>query len=143
MDTISKKKRSDVMSRIRAKNTRPEIAVRKILHRMGLRFRIHKSDLPGKPDICLPKHKAVIFVHGCFWHGHSGCSNARLPKSNRAYWIPKIKRNAERDKIHKTALRKAGWKVITVWECELKNMHRLDKRLRGFFNKPLGSRFIP
>lgn len=129
MDTISVQKRSEVMSKIRAKNTKPEIAIRSLLHQMGFRFRLHRKDLPGKPDVCLPKYQTVIFIHGCFWHDHKGCPNARLPKSNSAYWLPKIKRNAERDKEHTSALKKAGWKVITIWECELKNQKRLKKKL--------------
>lgn len=130
MDTISKTKRSEVMSKVRAKNTKPEIAVRKLLHHMGLRFRLHRNDLPGKPDICLPKYKAVIFVHGCFWHRHAKCQKTRMPKSNLAYWETKFANNIERDKQHKRSLKKLGWTVITVWECEVRNGAKLQQRLR-------------
>ena len=132
MDTVSKKKRSEVMSKVRSKNTKPEIIVRKLLYKLGYRFRLHRNDLPGKPDICLPKYKTVIFVHGCFWHGHKGC--ARHPKSNLDYWTPKIKRNAERDHLHKNSLRKLGWKVITVWECDLKSSQKLQNKLSKFLD---------
>lgn len=134
-DTISKKKRSEVMAKIRAKNTKPEIAIRSLLHGMGYRFRNHASKLPGKPDVCLAKHRTVIFIHGCFWHNHCRCRDGRLPKSNLAYWRPKIEGNVARDKKHKRALRYRGWRVLTIWECELKNIERLqnkiDKYLRG------------
>lgn len=130
MDTVSKEKRSEVMSKVRAKNTKPEIIVRKLLHNNGFRFSLHRKDLPGKPDICLRKYKTVIFVHGCFWHDHKNCANARMPKSNQDYWVPKIKRNAERDNKHKADLKKMGWNVMTVWECELKNQDKLARKLK-------------
>ena len=128
MDTVTKAKRSEVMSKIRAKNTKPEIIVRKILHKLGYRFSLHRRDLPGKPDIVLARRGTVVFVHGCFWHGHKGC--ARHPKSNLEYWTPKIERNAERDKIQKKMLKKLGWKVLTIWECELKNVSKLEKKIQ-------------
>lgn len=130
MDVFTKKKRSEVMSRIRAKDTKPEIAVRKLLHRMGYRFRLHDKNLPGKPDVCLAKHCTVILIHGCFWHNHSRCQDGKIPKSNTDYWQPKIERNIQRDKKNKRALQRLGWKVITVWECELRDMERLEKRIK-------------
>ncbi|MBB6734048.1 very short patch repair endonuclease [Cohnella zeiphila] len=122
-------KRSEIMSRIRSKNTKGEIIVRKYLHRLGFRFRLHDSKLPGKPDIVLPKYKSVIFVHGCFWHGHQGCKYYRVPKTNPEYWIPKIRRNVERDNESVCALSAMGWGVEIIWECELKkdSEKRLDE----------------
>lgn len=108
-DHLTKEKRSWNMSRIRSKNTKPEIIVRSLLHRAGYRFRLHRKDLPGKPDIVLPKYKTVIFVHGCFWHRHKGCKRSNIPKSNKEYWIPKIQKNTKRDKIHYKSLIKDGW----------------------------------
>jgi len=117
---MSAEKRSYVMSRVGSKNTRPELAVRKYLHAQGFRFRIHRKDLPGKPDIVLPKFKAVIFVHGCFWHGHEGCWRSQLPATRTEWWGCKIARNKERDKEQQTKLRDAGWRIMTIWECQLK-----------------------
>lgn len=119
-DTHSKETRSYNMSRIRSTNTTPEIWVRKFIHKHGLRFRLHVKTLPGKPDIVLPKFKTVIFVHGCFWHGHKDCKYFVLPKSNRDYWLPKIERNIRRDLENEEELKAGGWRIITIWECELK-----------------------
>ena len=105
------------MSRIGARDTKPEILVRKGLHRLGFRYRLHAKDLPGKPDIVLPKHRAVIFIHGCFWHGHAGCHYFRVPKTNTDFWKAKIERNQERDVTVRQRLVKSGWRVLTVWEC--------------------------
>lgn len=124
---FDQQKRSEIMSRIRSKNTKGEMIVRKYLHRLGFRFRLHDSKLPGKPDIVLPKYKSVIFVHGCFWHGHQECKYYRVPKTNPEYWIPKIQRNVERDKEAVCALSAMGWRVEIIWECELKK--DLEKRL--------------
>lgn len=114
----------------RSKNTSPEIRVRKALHALGYRFRIHRKELPGKPDIVLPKHKLVIFVHGCFWHQHPGCRLASRPSSNSEYWQAKFKRNRLRDKNNQIALEQAGWIVVTIWECETRQPEILDERLR-------------
>lgn len=130
MDTFTKQKRSEVMAKIRGKDTKPEKIVRSLLHQMGFRFRLHNKMLPGKPDICLPKHETVIFVHGCFWHNHTKCKGGRLPKSNLEYWQPKIQRNVERDKMRQRSLRKLGWKVIVIWECELKAENRLRSKIQ-------------
>jgi len=129
MDTLSKEKRSWNMSRIKGKNTRPEIIVRSILHRLGYRFRIHRKDLPGKPDIVLPKYKAVIFVHGCFWHRHKECKFAYNPKSREKFWKNKFKENVARDKKDRLNLEKLGWKVHVIWECEVENVERIEKEL--------------
>jgi len=113
--------RSEVMSRVKGKNTSPEIRVRRELHRFGVRFRLHRADLPGKPDIVLPGRRCVIFVHGCFWHRHPGCRATRTPKSHIEFWERKFTDNVERDVRAQTALENAGWRVIVVWECETKS----------------------
>ena len=120
-DTHSKTVRSYNMSRIRSKDTKPELAVRKYLFAHGFRYRLHENKLPGKPDIVLPKYNTVIFVHGCFWHAHSGCTRSVIPKSNEGYWGPKIAGNLKRDIDNELLLREAGWQIIVIWECELKN----------------------
>ena len=119
VDIISKEKRSWNMSRIRGKDTKPELVIRSLLHKMGYRFRLHKKDLPGKPDITLPKYKTAIFVHGCFWHRHKGCKYAYIPKSRVDFWQRKFNENIERDKIKQVGLKEAGWKVIEIWECQI------------------------
>lgn len=120
-DRLSEERRSWNMSRIRGKDTTPEKAVRSLLHRLGYRFRLHVRNLPGCPDIVLPKYKTVIFVHGCFWHRHRGCKNCTTPTNRREFWVNKLEGNAARDKKHQRALRKLGWKVLIVWECETEN----------------------
>lgn len=119
VDVVDPATRSRMMAGIRGKNTKPELLVRKYLHGRGLRFRLHVKTLPGKPDIVLPKYRAVVFVHGCFWHQHPGCKFAYLPCSRPDFWIKKLSLNAARDKDKANALLKAGWRVFTVWECEL------------------------
>lgn len=122
------------MARVRSKNTKPEKCVRSALHRLGFRFRLHRRDLPGIPDIVLPKHKTVIFVHGCFWHQHEGCKKATLPKQNAATWAAKLSRNVARDAEVRQALEMLGWQVELVWECELRQgeawLERLLRRLK-------------
>jgi DNA mismatch endonuclease (patch repair protein) len=107
------------MSRIRSSNTSPELALRRALHALGLRFRLHRKDLPGKPDIVFPRYKTVVFVHGCFWHRHAGCKVATTPKSNTGFWIEKFDRNVARDSRSRELLEAQGWKVVVAWECEL------------------------
>lgn len=122
------------MSGIRNRNTKPEIAVRKALHGAGFRFRLHRKDLPGKPDIVLPRYRAVVFVHGCFWHGH-GCRYFKLPQTRRDFWLDKIMSNARRDRINEDALKAAGWTVFTVWECDIRDKNDwltpLIRRMKG------------
>lgn len=135
-DILSPEKRSWNMSRIRGANTKPEMLVRSMLHRGGFRFRIHDKSLPGKPDIVLKKYKSAIFVNGCFWHRHEGCSEATMPKTRRQFWKEKFQRTIERDKENKEALEKLGWDVIWIWECELKRapdltITRVTDRLKG------------
>ena len=120
------------MSRISGMNTKPEVQVRSLLHKMGYRSRIHKSDLPGKPDIVLPKHKKVIFVHGCFWHGHPNCPRAKRPSTNREFWKDKLDRNQKRDRVVAYNLRELGWDVLVVWTCEIKDTDNLKNKLLAF-----------
>lgn len=122
------------MSRVSGKETKPEILVRKYLFAQGLRFRKNAKELPGKPDIVLPKFKTVIFVHGCFWHGHKNCRKSALPSTNTAFWNEKISKTIERDKVKTTELEKAGWRVLTVWQCELKPKVR-DHNLNSLINQ--------
>lgn len=129
-DVFSKARRSQIMSSVRATETKPEIKVRKFLFSKGFRFRKNSKSLPGKPDIVLPKLRTVIFVNGCFWHGHKNCDAASIPKSNRVYWKNKIAANIARDRRKKSELRKAGWKVYVIWECQITN-----KRLENFASK--------
>lgn len=119
MDVFSKAERSRIMSKVRSINTKPEIAVRRILHRLGFRFRLHSRVLPGHPDIVLPKYRLVVFVHGCFWHGHPHCERASLPATNISFWKRKITRNAIRDKKNIRKLHSLGWRTIHVWECRI------------------------
>lgn len=108
------------MSRIRGKDTKPEKIVRSMLHEMGYRFRLHRRDLPGNPDIVLPKYKKVIFVHGCFWHGHKGCPRSKRPTSNKKFWSEKLRKNIERDKQNQKKLKELGWDYFTIWQCQIK-----------------------
>jgi|SRR5450759_3872078 len=118
------------MGRVRSKDTKAELLVRSILHRNGYRFRLHKKGLPGKPDIVLAKYQTVVFVHGCFWHRHKRCPDATVPKSNTEFWVQKFAQNVKRDKANQKVLRKLGWEVIIVWECETAKPDRLAVRLR-------------
>jgi len=126
-DVHSKETRSYNMSRIRCKNTKPEMLVRKFLHANGFRYRLHVKSLPGKPDIVLPKYKTVIFVHGCFWHGHEGCKYYVIPKTRTDWWLEKINRNINNDNTAISRLNELGWKVINIWECDIrsKNLNKL------------------
>jgi DNA mismatch endonuclease (patch repair protein) len=126
--------RSRTMRAVKAKDTAPEWLVRRMLHAAGYRYRLHAKDLPGKPDLVFPARRKVIFVHGCWWHGHNCARGARSPKTNVDYWTEKVARNAARDSGHLAALRTAGWKVLTVWECELK-ADKLKRRLIRFLEK--------
>jgi len=128
-DHLTKDKRSWNMSRIRSKDTKPEIIVRSLLHKMGYRFRLYRKDLPGKPDIVLPKYKIVIFVHGCFWHRHKGCKRCTTPTTNQKYWLPKLEHNIAKDKENRKKLKSLGWQSIIVWECEVKNKVKIAEKL--------------
>jgi DNA mismatch endonuclease (patch repair protein) len=131
-DKVDKEKRSWIMSCVKSIDTGPEIAVRSILHRFGFRYRLHAKDLPGRPDIVNRRRKIAIFVHGCFWHGHQGCYLARLPKSNREYWLKKTKGNQARDVARLSTLRQEGWSVLVIWQCELRRKDAISKRLSRF-----------
>ena len=133
-DIFSKKRRSEIMSGIKGSDTEPEIVVRRLLHSMGYRFRLHGKALPGKPDIVLSRHRKAIFVHGCFWHGHPGCKRAKLPGSNRDFWQAKIQGNSERDKRNQDKLDALGWKVFVLWSCEVRKLDILRKHLKGFMD---------
>jgi len=126
VDIWNKEKRSECMSKIRSKNTKPELALRKALFARGFRYRVNDKHLSGKPDIVLPKYKTVIFLHGCFWHRHEGCKYAYTPKTNTKFWVDKITSNAERDKVNLQKLTALGWNVLTVWECEIRHEHKHD-----------------
>ncbi len=134
VDTISSVRRSANMAQIRSKDMKPELIVRRLVHSLGYRYRLHRKDLPGKPDLAFGPSQKVIFVHGCFWHQHPDpkCLDGRAPKSNLAYWEPKLKRNLERDRQHTRALCDAGWNMLIVWECETKNLNSLRRRLVRF-----------
>lgn len=119
VDFLSPRERSERMSRIRGKDTQPELALRKVLHGLGLRYRLHCKELPGKPDLVFPRYKAVVFVHGCFWHRHPGCSIATIPKSNTPFWVEKFEKNMARDAHVIEQLVEQGWTVLIAWECEL------------------------
>lgn len=129
MDIISAKRRSEIMARIGSRNTAPELAVRRMAHRLGLRFRLHRKDLPGCPDLVFPRYRLALFVHGCFWHRHSCCPNSTSPKTRPEFWAAKFSANVERDKKATAELRTRGWKVEVIWECEAENPNRLDQRL--------------
>jgi len=135
MDSLSPERRSANMSRIRSQNTLPELTVRKILHAMGYRYRMHVRELPGKPDIVLPRLRRIIEVRGCFWHQHLGCIDSHIPRSRGTYWLPKLTRNQLRDEKNKVRLRKLGWKLLIVWECQVQNSQRLLKRLKKFLEE--------
>ena len=133
-DVHTKKQRSYNMSRIRAKDTKPEMLVRKFLHANGFRYKLHDKTLAGKPDIVLPKYRTVIFVHGCFWHGHTNCKYFIVPKTRTKWWLAKINRNKANDEKAQKALRKEGWKVINVWECSLKRT-RITRKLNSLLTQ--------
>lgn len=126
-DTLSKEERSRVMAKVKSRDTKPEKKVRSLLFSLGFRFRLCQKNLPGKPDIVLKKYRTVIFVHGCFWHGHKNCKNARIPKSNVEFWKNKIERNKQRFAEVSRQLQEQGWKVVVIWECETKDIKKLKK----------------
>lgn len=134
-DVFTVEKRSAIMARIKGENTKPEILVRKIVHSLGYRFRVHSNSLRGKPDIVFARHRKLIFVHGCFWHGHAKCSRARLPSTNIKFWQTKIRENALRDTRVKGSLNRSGWRILVVWQCQTKNVEALTQRLRSFLEK--------
>lgn len=135
VDTVSERQRSWNMSRIHSKDTKPEMIVRSFLHKNGFRFRLHVKNLPGHPDIVLPKYRTVVEVRGCFWHRHPGCRQATTPSTNAEFWQEKFKRNVERDRNTEKLLKELGWNLIVVWECELKNDERLNLLINQIFHQ--------
>lgn len=134
MDNIPPSERSEIMSRVRSKNSRPEMRVRRLVFAEGYRYRLHARDLPGCPDLVFRGRSKVIFVHGCFWHRHEGCALARMPKSRLDFWEPKLEANKQRDARNKKQLAREGWKVLTIWECQLKDTERLKRTIRRFLD---------
>lgn len=131
-DVFTKQKRSQIMSKIKGRDTKPELLVRSMLHRMGYRFRLHVESMTGKPDIVLPRYGKLIFVNGCFWHGHKACSKGSTPKSNKEFWEKKISTNICRDRSVRRQLHKQGWTVLTIWECQTRNLESLSLILNKF-----------
>ena len=134
-DIVDSKRRSELMANIRGRDTAPELAVRCIAHRMGLRFRLHRNDLPGRPDLVFPKHRLAVFVHGCFWHRHEGCRHASTPKSRIAFWTEKFAANVVRDARQEAALRALGWRVLVVWQCESRDEATVERRLAASIDR--------
>ena len=135
MDTLTPAQRRKTMTAVKSRDTSPELLVRRLLHAAGFRFRLHRKDLPGKPDVLLPRYRTVVFVHGCFWHQHPDCKGSLRPKSNTEYWDKKLTRNVERDAQTKVQLESLGWHVITVWECETREPDVLIARLKAELRK--------
>lgn len=134
-DVFTPEKRSAIMARIKGQNTKPEILVRKLVHSLGFRFRIHQNTIPGKPDLVLPRHEKIIFVHGCFWHGHVGCSRGDLPSTNIEFWEKKILGNRKRDTRVRAKLNRGGWQVLVIWQCQTKDIESLTRRLKRFLEE--------
>ncbi|HYE37268.1 very short patch repair endonuclease [Methylocaldum sp.] len=138
MDTLSPQERSKRMSLIRGTGSAPEMKLRRLVHGMGFRYRLHVRELPGKPDLVFPSRRAVIFMHGCFWHRHKGCKLARLPKSKLDFWKPKLEANRKRDLRNQQQLKSLGWRVLVVWECEMGDIERLSLIIRDFLREQKG-----
>jgi DNA mismatch endonuclease, patch repair protein len=132
LDNLTPERRSANMSKIRAKNTSPEMAVRRLVHGMGFRYRLHVAALPGKPDLVFPRSGKIIQVHGCFWHRHKGCTDSHIPKTRVEYWKPKLERNQRRDRANEKALRRQGWEVLIIWQCEVNATALLSDRIEEF-----------
>ncbi len=132
MDTLSPEERSELMSRIRGKDSNPEMKLRRLIHGMGFRYRLHVMNLPGKPDLVFPRRRTVIFMHGCFWHRHDGCKLARLPKSKISFWEEKLETNRQRDLLNQELLREQGWHVLVVWECQLNDTAKVSRIVEEF-----------
>lgn len=135
VDRVTRAKRSEIMRAVRAKDTRPELAVRRIVSDLGYRYRLHQKSLPGKPDVSFPSRRKAIFVHGCFWHGHARCPKARLPKSRVDFWADKLRRNKERDTRNIKDLKRKGWSVLVIWQCQLARPERVERRIKRFLQK--------
>lgn len=134
MDTLTPHQRSERMGRVRGKDSKPEMKVRQLVHSMGFRYRLHGKGLPGRPDLVFRSRSKVIFVHGCFWHRHANCALARIPKSRHDFWVPKLERNAARDRTNLEKLTSQGWDSLVIWECELRDLSAVAKRVRVFLS---------
>ena len=132
MDVFDKEKRSDIMAKVKGKNTKPELLVRSVLYKMGYRFRLYRKDLPGNPDITLPKFKKVIFIHGCFWHSHKNCKRSKRPTTNYEFWNKKLNKNILRDKKVIKQLNEMGWESLIIWTCEIKDINTIKQKLDNF-----------
>lgn len=135
MDTLSPAERSERMGRVKSRDTKPELKVRKLVYALGYRYRLHGRGLPGKPDLVFNSRRKIIFVHGCFWHRHRGCARCRMPKSRLEFWAPKLEENSKRDKRNQRLLRRAGWQLLIVWECELERLDALESKLISFLEE--------
>ncbi|MCY4416022.1 MAG: DNA mismatch endonuclease Vsr [Chloroflexi bacterium] len=133
-DTVSPEARSRIMARVKSKGMKPEMRVRRLLHGLGYRYRLHRADLPGRPDLVFPSRRKVIFVNGCFWHRHDGCPRVRIPATNTEYWVTKLERNYIRDARNISALEYLGWTTLTVWECELSDLSAATDRMVAFLD---------
>lgn len=133
-DTVSPETRSKIMAQVRSKDTKPELTVRRLIHGLGYRYRLHRKDLPGRPDLVFPSRRKVIFVNGCFWHNHANCAKVRTPETNREYWVSKLQRNSERDRKNLALLHESGWQTETVWECQLNDLDALAARIVEYLN---------
>jgi DNA mismatch endonuclease (patch repair protein) len=136
VDKLSTEQRSANMARIRSKDTHPELVLRSLIHGLGYRFRLHRKDLPGKPDIVFPGRRKIIFAHGCFWHQHPGCPEGRVPGSRLEYWAPKLTKNQSRDAANQSHLKDEGWDLLVIWECELKDISAVKRKVRDFLGSP-------
>ena len=142
-DTVSPETRSRIMARVKSKGMKPEMRVRRLLHGLGYRYRLHRTDLPGRPDLVFPARRKVVFVNGCFWHRHDGCPRVRIPATNRAYWLAKLERNHARDARNVAALQEQGWAVLTVWECQLRDLPAATQQMIAFLGSPGASHRQP
>ena len=141
-DVFDRRKRSEIMSRIRGRDTKPEMIVRGVAHGLGFRFRLHRKDLPGSPDLVFPRHRAVIMVHGCFWHRHPGCAHASTPQTRVRFWEDKFEGNVVRDRRNEKALQELGWRVMVIWECETKDRGAVASRIQSFLRPEKGDAYI-
>lgn len=135
VDTVSAQVRSRIMAQVKSKDTKPEMTVRRLLHGLGYRFRLHRKDLPGKPDLTFPSRRKIVFVNGCFWHSHAGCKRARPPSSNTSFWLAKLRQNRERDKRNLALLKECGWGTMVIWECELADIDAVSRDLIAFLEQ--------
>ncbi|MEM8872938.1 MAG: DNA mismatch endonuclease Vsr [Planctomycetota bacterium] len=134
LDPLSSAQRSERMSLVRGKDTKPEMVVRRLIHRMGFRYRLHRRDLPGKPDLVFPSRRKVVFVHGCFWHRHACPAGRRTPKSRREFWLNKLESNRRRDQRNRRRLNRLGWSAMVIWECQLRDLDRVRRRVASFLD---------